>query len=206
VASLLFGGLNRDGGEVKVNGERLPPGRPDVSTSKSVAFIPADRKRSANLPSLTVRENLTIAGVGRNAGKVRLRKRKERADVLEWMKRFDVKPYRPEAPMWTLSGGNQQKVILARWLKLNPGLLILDEPTQGVDVGAKEQIYELVEHAVETGVAVVVASSDTDELERLCDRVLIFRRGRVDAELEDAGVNKSAIDRAVLTAPASEAA
>jgi ribose transport system ATP-binding protein len=206
VASLLFGGLNRDGGEVKVNGERLPPGRPDVSTSKSVAFIPADRKRSANLPSLTVRENLTIAGVGRNAGKVRLRKRKERADVLEWMKRFDVKPYRPEAPMWTLSGGNQQKVILARWLKLNPGLLILDEPTQGVDVGAKEQIYELVEQAVETGVAVVVASSDTDELERLCDRVLIFRRGRVDAELEDAGVNKSAIDRAVLTAPASEAA
>ena len=99
-----------------------------------------------------------------------------------------------------------RRSYLAGWIKLNPGLLILDEPTQGVDVGAKEQIYELVEQAAETGVAVVVASSDSDELERLCDRVLIFQRGRVDAELEHSMVNKSAIDRAVLTVPASEAA
>jgi ribose transport system ATP-binding protein len=205
VAPLVFGGTSRDGGEVVVNGEQLPPGRPDVSVSRSVAFIPPDRKRSANLPSLTVRENLTLAGVGCNSGRIRLRRRKERADVLDWMKRFDVRPYRPEAPMWTLSGGNQQKVILARWIKLDPKLLILDEPTQGVDVGAKEQIYELVEQAAESGVAVLVTSSDSDELERLCDRVLVFQRGVVYTELAGPAVNKSAIDRAVLAVTAAEA-
>lgn len=204
VAPMVFGGELRDGGEVKVNGVSLPPGRPDAATANSVAFVPADRKRSANLPSLTVRENLTIADVGRNAGRVRLRRRRERADVVEWMERFDVRPARPEAPMWTLSGGNQQKVILARWIKLDPKVLVLDEPTQGVDVGAKEQIYELVEQATETsGLAVLVASSDSDELERLCDRVLVMQRGVICAELTGSDVNKAAIDRAVLAVASS---
>ncbi|MFN8204909.1 MAG: ATP-binding cassette domain-containing protein, partial [Solirubrobacteraceae bacterium] len=127
-------------------------------------------------------------------------------DVAEWMKRFDVRPMNPEAPMWTLSGGNQQKVILARWIKLGPKLLVLDEPTQGVDVGAKEQIYELVEQAAENGMGVVVASSDTDELERLCDRVLVFSRGRVSKELRGRSVAKNDIDRAVLAVGTAEVA
>ena len=207
VAALLFGGIPRHDGEVTIDGAPVPGGRPDVAAAQGMAYIPGDRKRSANLPALTVRENLTIADVGRNAqGGIRLRRRKERADVAEWMKRFDVRPMNPEAPMWTLSGGNQQKVILARWIKLGPKLLVLDEPTQGVDVGAKEQIYELVEQAAVNGMGVVVASSDTDELERLCDRVLVFSRGRVSKELRGRSVAKNDIDRAVLAVGTAEVA
>jgi ribose transport system ATP-binding protein len=204
VAPLLFGAIPRSGGEVVVGGTSLPSGRPYAAADEGVALIPADRKRRGTLAGLTVKENLVLADIGRNAQGGRLRRRKERADVVEWMERFDVKPAQPDAPMWTLSGGNQQKVILARWIKLAPKLLLLDEPTQGVDVGAKEQIYELVEQAAEQGLAVVACSSDTDELERLCDRVLVFQRGRVSAVLEGDGVTKNAIDHAVLAVPVAE--
>jgi ribose transport system ATP-binding protein len=206
VARLLFGGLHRSGGEVSIGGDDIAAGRPDLASKHGIALIPGDRKRAANLPALTVRENLTIAGVGANTQGIRLRRRKERKDVLEWMKRFDVKPLSSEAPMWTLSGGNQQKVILARWIKLGPKLLLLDEPTQGVDVGAKEQIYALVEEAAEAGLAVLLASSDTDELERLCDRVHVLQRGRISATLTNGAMTKNDIDRAVLAVPAAEAA
>lgn len=206
VAQLLFGGIHRTEGEVAVGGDGIRAGRPDLASAHGIALIPGDRKRAANLPALTVRENLTIAGVNRNTQGIRLRRRKERQDVVEWMKRFDVKPLDSEAPMWTLSGGNQQKVILARWIKLGPKLLLLDEPTQGVDVGAKEQIYALVEEAAEAGLAVVVASSDTDELERLCDRVLVLQRGRVATTLANGSVTKNDIDRAVLAVPTAGAA
>ena len=198
VAPLLFGALPRNGGEVTVCGKALPSGRPDAAAGHGVALIPSERKRLAALAGLSALENLTLADVGHNASGGRLRRRKERADVREWMKRFDVRPLKPDAPMWTLSGGNQQKVILARWIKLAPKLLLLDEPTQGVDVGAKEQIYELVEEAAEAGLAVVTCSSDTDELERLCDRVLVFQRGRISTELTGDQVTKNAIDHAVL--------
>jgi ribose transport system ATP-binding protein len=153
---------------------------------------------------MTVRENLTLADVGGYSSAGRLRRRKERADARRWMERFDVRPCRPEAPLWTLSGGNQQKVILARWLKTDPDVLLLDEPTQGVDVGAKEQIYRLVREAAAGGVTVLVCSSDAEELERLCDRVLVLRDGRVARELAGTEVSTTAIDHAALSFAATE--
>ena len=204
VAPLLFGAIPRRSGEVIVAGKPLPSGRTHASARRGVGMIPADRKRLGMLAGLSVLENLTIAGVRRNASSIRVRRRRERRDVVDWMTRFDVRPSKPDAPMWTLSGGNQQKVILARWVKLAPKLLLLDEPTQGVDVGAKEQIYELVEQAAQDGLAVVLCSSDTDELDRLCDRVFVLCRGYMSVELQGDQVTKSAIDHAVLAvAPAN---
>jgi len=100
--------------------------------------------------------------------------------------------------MFTLSGGNQQKVILARWLRRGPRVLLLDEPTQGIDIGAKAQIYDLVEQAAAGGLAVLVCSGDTEELERLCGRVFAMRQGRIVRQLSTREVSRSAIDHAIL--------
>lgn len=178
VATLIFGGRSRHG-EVKVDGEVLPPNRPDISVDRSVAMVPADRHANATLMQHALGENVTIVDPGRHWKFGILRRRSERADVRGWLTKLDVKPARPEYTMAQMSGGNQQKVIIARWLRQEPRVLILDEPTQGVDVGSKADIHRFVDEAAAQGSAVLVASSDHEELVRVCDRVMVLRRGKV---------------------------
>jgi ribose transport system ATP-binding protein len=141
----------------------------------------------------TLRENITVVRPGIHWRGGILRKRSERSDVAIWLERLDVRPRNCEFAMSDLSGGNQQKVVLARWLRMDPKVLVLDEPTQGVDVGAKSDIHKLVDEAAAQGTAVIVASTDHDELVRLCHRVLVLRRGRIVDEISGGRMNHDLI-------------
>jgi ABC-type sugar transport system ATPase subunit len=184
VAALLFGALRRAGGEVRVAGVTLPPGDPRAAIAVGVAYVPADRHADGAVMTMRVRENVTLPNLRRLRRLMGwLDAPAERRDVHGWVDRIGLRPAEPERPLELFSGGNQQKVVLAKWLRNEPRLLLLDEPTQGADVGAKAAIYELVHDAAARGAAVVVASSDTAELAALCDRVVVFSDGIVSAEI-----------------------
>lgn len=184
VAATAFGAQQRDAGSVTVAGESVPPNDCAASIRGGLAFVPADRLRHGGVMSLSARENLTLpdlAPLRRAFG--RLDRSAERRETHEWVERIELKPPLPERPLQLFSGGNQQKIVIAKWLRTKPRALLLDEPTQGVDVGAKAAIYALIDQAAATGTGVLVSSSDIKELMTLCDRVLVFREGIVAAEL-----------------------
>ncbi|GAB7007373.1 sugar ABC transporter ATP-binding protein [Nocardioides sp. AN3] len=183
LAALLFGGRARQG-DVLVAGQRVPPQRPDRAIALGMGLVPAERHANAAFLSASLRENVTVVDAGRHVVRGMLRTRRERSDVVTWLQRLGVRPGHPEQALIELSGGNQQKVVLARWLRQAPKVLILDEPTQGVDVGAKEEIHQLIDEAAAEGMAVLVASSDHDELARLCQRVIVLRNGRAADHLD----------------------
>jgi ribose transport system ATP-binding protein len=132
---------------------------------------------------MSVTENLALARAGEFFRRGRLRHRAEAAAARQLIADFRVKTTSPTVPMSTLSGGNQQKVILARWLRRAPRLILLDEPTQGVDVGARAEIWQLIRRAVEAGACALVATSDLDEMAMFCDRALVIRDGRLVGEV-----------------------
>jgi ribose transport system ATP-binding protein len=148
-----------------------------------IALVPADRQHESVVEGFNVRENASLAGLAkiRRHGGVTLRR--ERPWAEEWLERLDVVRGRMEHPIATLSGGNQQKVVLARWLSTEPSLLMLAEPTAGVDVGARAALYGVLREQAREGLGVLVASSDVHELVELCDRVLVLRDGRCCSEL-----------------------
>jgi ribose transport system ATP-binding protein len=192
IAPAIFGGVNRTG-EVKVDGKVVPRQRADLAVSAGVGLVPAQRHANAAFMSSSLRENITVTKPGVHFRGGFLRRRSERSDVNTWLERLDVRPRNCEFAMSDLSGGNQQKVVICRWLRMEPKVLILDEPTQGVDVGAKADIHRLVDEAAEAGTAVLVASTDHEELVRLCHRVLVMRRGRIVDELSGSRLDPDAI-------------
>jgi ribose transport system ATP-binding protein len=139
---------------------------------------------------MTVRENVSAGSIGRYFRGLRLHHGEESRDVVAAMREFLIRAPSDEAPAFTLSGGNQQKMVLARWLRRRPRILLLDEPTQGVDVGSRQEIYSLLHQAADAGTSVIVVSSDFGELERLCHRVVVVRRGRLVAELSAPGIDE----------------
>ncbi len=206
VASLVFGGHERSG-TVTVEGKELPQNRPDISIDRGIALVPAERHANAALLDHTLRENITIVDPGRHMSLGILRRNAEKADVTVWLDRLTVKPAgQTEFTMLQLSGGNQQKVILARWLRQEPSVLILDEPTQGVDVGSKADIHTLIDEAAAQGAAVLVCSTDHEELVRVCDRVIIMRRGRVADTLRGDQITGDNITAATIGRDAAEPA
>jgi ABC-type sugar transport system ATPase subunit len=185
VAALLFGALPRSGGEVAIAGVVLAESDPRAAIRAGVAYIPGDRRTDGAVMTMRVRENMTLPDLRRVRRRLGwLDAGAERREVAEWVDRVALRPAQPERPLELFSGGNQQKVVLAKWLRNNPGVFLLDEPTQGVDVGAKTAIYDLVHSAAARGAAIVVASSDTSELASVCDRVLVMRDGAVCAEIQ----------------------
>jgi len=138
---------------------------------------------------MSVSENMTAALVGRYWNGMRLNHRRADADAREAIGRFSVTAVSEHEDLATLSGGNQQKVILARWLLRRPTILLLDEPTHGVDVNARSEIYNLVRKVVSEGCSVVVVTSDFEELSHVSDRVIVLNHGRVHAELTGADIN-----------------
>ncbi len=129
----------------------------------------------------------------RFARRGRIDRRRERREVRGVLERYRIRPPHPDRPLGSLSGGNQQKALLARWIETRPRVLLLHEPTQGVDVGSRGEIFELLERVVESGTAVLYASAEYEELARLCDRVLVFRRGRIARELARGTLSKESI-------------
>jgi ribose transport system ATP-binding protein len=189
----IFGALPLSAGSVTVDGRRLEPGKPKSAIDAGVSYVPGERSRAAFV-DLSVRENLSAPEIARYWRNLVMQVGRERRDARETMRRFTVKAASDAQQMASLSGGNQQKVVLGRWLRRQPEVLLLEEPTQGVDVGARAEIYELLRNAALEGTAVVLVSIDFEEVAGLCDRVLVVNEGRVIAELR-----KPDIDRETLT-------
>lgn len=201
LAGTIFGAVPRSG-SVTVMGNVVRPERPGHSIKAGLGYIGANRAATGLIPYLSIRENLTLTRLDGALRGFFLSPRREARDVVPWLKRVDIRPADPEKRADQLSGGNQQKVLLARWLRSLPRLLLIDEPTQGVDVGAVERVYQVVRQAAENGTAFLVSSSNSDELASLCHRVLVLNRGRIAAELSGDALTREAIDHACLgTAP-----
>jgi ribose transport system ATP-binding protein len=183
---LLFGATPARGGELGVGGARVPLARLSTRRARELglALLPADRLRLSGIQLATAKENVTLATLGRYATRGRLRHRREAAAAQELMDDFAVVPPEPARQLRTFSGGNQQKLLLAKWLTSGPRVLLLHEPTQGVDVGAKQQIFRHIRAAAAEGAAVLVASTEYEDLAGICDRVVVLRDGRQVAELE----------------------
>jgi ribose transport system ATP-binding protein len=197
VGTLVFGGIPRNGTVLTESGV-LEPNRPDKSVKAGLGFVPADRHRDALVLSMNIRENLSLANPFEYWRRGRLSKATERRAMAELSKELSIKALSLEASVSSLSGGNQQKVVLGRWLRMKPKVLILDEPTQGIDIAAKADVHRLIDQAAREGVGLLVCSSDEDELERLCDRVLVLRKGEVAAEFARPSVSAQRIARASL--------
>ena len=166
-----------DSGDIDVLGKPLRAHSPREAIAAGVALIPEDRRNQGGLPALTVQENLVMPAIPARGGW--LRRREERRIAVAAIERFGIRCPSPDVPLRTLSGGNQQKVILARWLLTEPAVLLLDEPTAGIDVVAKGELLDLVRAAVSGGSAAIVVSSELDELTDLCDRIYVLRDGEV---------------------------
>jgi ribose transport system ATP-binding protein len=178
---LAFGATARSDGEVVLEGELVSP-QPSAAIRAGLAYVPPERRLGV-IPSWTVRENMTLPKVKPSGRGYWMSARHERVEVTAWMSRLGITPSNPEAPLLNLSGGNQQKVVIARWLKTGARALMVDEPTLGVDVGAKRAIHNELRAAAASGLGVLVTSSDLEELCELCDRILVMGRGRIAADL-----------------------
>jgi ribose transport system ATP-binding protein len=183
VLPLIAGQIPREDGDILLGGQPIANYEPRQAIGAGISLVPAERGVRGTVATMNVRENMSLCDVVRYFRGGRLRRRSEIDETHDWIDRLSIKTSSTESMIGSLSGGNQQKVMFAKALRLSPQLLLLDEPTQGIDIGAKEQIHVLVDAASAAGVATLVASTDTDELVRLCHRVVILADGRVRATL-----------------------
>ncbi|MFD6675326.1 sugar ABC transporter ATP-binding protein [Rhodococcus zopfii] len=196
VLAALYGAKPARGGRMTIGSDdvALPTATPIDSLASKVVYVPPDRKVEGSAPELTVAENVTLPILG--GGLVRPRALNSVAAALA--EHCDVRPRDPQAVYGSLSGGNQQKALLGKWLQIDPKLVLLAEPTQGVDIGARARIFEMLRDTVNGGASIVVASSDYEQLSVLCNRVLVFSRGHIVAELTGDNLSKHHISDSVL--------
>ena len=193
VAGAIFGIETPTAGRVMVGGEPLPPGSVADALAHGIALVPEDRQQQGLVLPLSVGQNLLLAVQGSlTAGGFRSPAR-EKATVAGLMQSLAVKAAGPDAAANTLSGGNQQKLSLGKWLATKPRILLLDEPTRGVDVGAKAEVYHLIRQLARDGMATLVISSDLPEILALSDRILVMREGRIAGEMPRAGASEEKI-------------
>src|SRR4051812_7963613 len=186
LARILFGLTPADSGEISLNGQIHVLRSPQQAIACGVAYVPEDRRRHGVILEMPVAANVTMAILERISPMAWLRFANERNLSLNYIRDLDIKAYGPEAPAAALSGGNQQKVALSRWLAAKPRLLILDEPTQGVDVGAKAEIHRLIRALAADGLAILLISSELTELLGLAHRIGVMRGGRLVGMLDHA--------------------
>jgi ABC-type sugar transport system ATPase subunit len=195
VARSIFGVDPRDSGEVWIDGARLDQRSPAAAIKAGLALLPENRKEQGLLMSLSAGDNVTLPHLPRLSRRGLLNRRKERRLAGELLRRVDVRPPDPGIRVQSLSGGNQQKVLFAKWLLREPKVFIADEPTQGIDVGAKRAIYELIATLAQRGMAVLLISSELEEILGLAHRVIVMRRGRIVGEFEGEAMTEEAIMR-----------
>nr|MBP8867419.1 sugar ABC transporter ATP-binding protein [Propionivibrio sp.] len=184
IGRALFGMRTVDAGRVELLGSALNVSSPMQAIAAGISLVAGDRLGESVVPTMSVRENLFINPF--NIGKALLAPYLASEEVpaaLRQAETFDIRPRHTEVPVSALSGGNQQKVVIARWMNIETPVLVLEDPTAGVDVGARAEIYALLNQALERGVAVLVISTDFEEIAHICNRALVFNRGRVSGEL-----------------------
>jgi ribose transport system ATP-binding protein len=195
---LITGQTPSDQGSVAVDGTQIQNYSPKSALNAGMAFLSADRYSQGVIAIQSVRNNLTLSDVRRHWNSFKLDHKAEKVEADEWIEKLDVKTPTSETPIGSLSGGNQQKVLFGRSLRLEPSVLVLDEPTRGIDVGAKEEIHQLVDQASRDNAAVLVASTDTDELVRLSHRVVVMVNGRISEVLTGDQMTVENIEKAQL--------
>ena len=196
----VLAGLNAADGELTVHGESVRMSNPAAARAAGIAYLPGDRHGEGIFPDMSVRENISLFTLPRYASLGFVSSAREKSAVAGQVRTLAIKTPSTETTIGSLSGGNQQKSVFARAMLAEPALLLADEPTQGVDAGARIELYRHLRHAAESGSAVVVLSSDALELQGLCDRVLTFSRGQVTRELTGADVTEANITQSALTA------
>jgi ribose transport system ATP-binding protein len=205
VPKILFGAAS-GAGSLQLDGAVLDLAKitPRRAMGMGIAFVPADRGTDAAIPGLSITDNVTMTTLHRHGGRVRLSRAGMHLAARELGVRYGIRPNMPRLPLGALSGGNQQRAVLAKWLQSRPALLLLAEPTQGVDIGAREHIFEAIRAAARNGAAVLCASADDDQLAAVCDRVIIVARGRAVRELTGADLAKERITEQVLTSVSAD--
>ena len=196
VARAIFGLDPVDSGEVQLKGKVVNIGNPRQAVAAGIALVPEDRKGQGIIPALSVRENFTLPVIERITNALLVFARRERSIVNEYVDRLKVSPPQIERPLNVFSGGNQQKVVLGKWLLSTPSVLILDEPTRGVDVGAKADIHEIIGEFARSGGGVLMISSELPELLAVCDRIFVLHEGRVVAEVPRTDADEETVMRA----------
>ncbi len=193
VANAIFGIDKFDGGRVTVNGKQLRAGSPTGAMAAGVGLVPEDRRQQGLVMEQSIARNIALASLRRLSRFGLIASSRERGFAADWATRLQVRYGRLSNPMTSLSGGNQQKVVLAKWLGRRPSLLIVDEPTRGIDVGTKAEVHRLLEELAGDGVAILVISSELPEVLRLANRILVMREGRLVAEFDHANAGEEAI-------------
>ena len=197
IARAVFGVDKPDAGEVLVRGKRIRPGSPGAAMSAGIGFVPEDRRQQGLVLDASIERNAALASLDRLSRFGFLRSSDERSLAADWAVKLQLKFARLTDPVAVLSGGNQQKVVLAKWLSRQPRVLIVDEPTRGIDVGTKAEVHRLLSELAAQGVAVLMISSELPEVLGMADRVLVVREGRVVGEFDRAEADE---ERIVLAA------
>ncbi|TIY06951.1 MAG: sugar ABC transporter ATP-binding protein, partial [Mesorhizobium sp.] len=180
----LYGFYQADSGEIRVGGQPASIKSPNDAIALGIGLVPEDRKHQAIFAALGILTNFSIAALGRYSNAAGfMTERREREALASYRKALSIRMASPEQPIEGLSGGNQQKVILARWLARDPKVLIVDEPTRGVDVGAKAEVHQILVQLAARGIAIMMISSELPEVLAVSDRIVTMRRGRITGEM-----------------------
>jgi ABC-type sugar transport system ATPase subunit len=196
----IFGYMAPDAGRVFVDGQFVNIRSPHDAIGLGIGFLPEDRRQQALLLEMTARENLSLAALGRAGGLNHslIDTQHESFLVEQYFQRMRIQAPNSETPMRYLSGGTQQKIVLSRWLAVHPRIMILDEPTHGIDINTKLEIHHLLDELAAKGMSILLVSSELPELVRLCDRVLIMNRGRLTGTLSGAQLTQDALAQRVI--------
>lgn len=193
IMQAIFGYLPADSGEILIDGQPVKIKNPMDAMKAGIGFITEDRKVEGLMLDKTIRENIALANLGTISGSGVISKSKEKSLISRGIEEFKIRCFGTEHECGNLSGGNQQKVVLAKWIYTDPKILILDEPTRGVDIGAKKEIYNVINDMARKGVAIIMVSSELPEILGMSDRVMVVREGDVRGILDIENASQESI-------------
>ncbi len=200
LAQALCGIERPDSGAVLLAGRPLTLRSPEAGVAQGIAYVPENRQSEGLIVRQTIEDNITITVLRQLVNRFALiRRERKHAVALEWIKTLNIKPPYPEMTVQQLSGGNQQRVVIAKWLAIRPKVLIIDEPTHGIDVGAKTEIHQLLRKLASEGIGILMISSELPEVLAISDKILVMRRGRINGEFGGGQATQEAImNKAIL--------
>jgi len=199
VAKLIFGEFKKSSGEILIEGKKVEINSPKAAIKAGIAYLSEDRKQEGLNLNMTTGQNMTLCALKQYENKfLMIDSKKEREATKEYIKKLSIKTTGPDQIIKNLSGGNQQKVIISKWLMINPNILIVDEPTRGIDVGAKKEIYEILNKLKQEGKAIIVISSDMPEILGITDRIIVMNEGRITGEIKRSEASQEAVMKYAL--------
>ena len=189
----IFGADSIDSGKIKWQGKTQKIDSTETAISLGIAYCSEDRKNQGIIPLSSVKDNISLVILKKLCRRGFIRRKKEERFAVENINKFNIKTSSIQKRIYQLSGGNQQKVLLARWMAMNPKVLILDEPTKGIDVGAKIEIYRMIYDIANQGISVIVVSSELPEVIGLSDRIIVMRNEKIAGEISKKDANEEII-------------